>query len=268
MNTKTRKRGGGARLREALQALAGSLFALALVGSADSRAAETPADPSDSVSLYLEEPATEADVLRNLEMERGKSRLVRTAYAVKRVSVGDPAILEVVVINTREFQLVAKAVGATNVLVWDQAGRPKASIEVSVGSAYVHLERELQRILGNENIHVESAGKGVVLKGNVPDALAVEQAVTVARSFLGDAEGAGVVKLLAVVVDQQVMLKVVLAKMARQVGREFGTNWNALIEWGGDNSFSVSNFIDGITRLDGGCDIVLSDAINLAVQIS
>ncbi len=267
MNTKTRKRDGGARLREALQATAGSLLALALVGSADARAAEAPAELSDSVSLYLAEPATEADILRHLEMERGKSRLVRTAYPVKRVSVGDPEILEVVVINTREFQLVAKSVGATNVLVWDQGGRPKASIEVSVGSAYVHLERELQRILENGDIQVESAGNGVVLKGNVPDALAVEQAMTVARSFLGDGEGARVVNLLEVGANQQVMLKVVLAEMARQVGREFGTNWNALIEWN-DNSVSISNFIDGLTNLDEGGDIVLSDAVNLAAQIT
>ncbi len=269
MNTKTRKGDGGARLREALQGLAGSLLALALVGGTDARAAETAAEPSDSVSLYLDEPATEGDILRHLEMERGKSRFVRTAYPVKRVSVGDPEILEVVVINTREFQLVAKAIGATNVLVWDQGGRPKASIEVSVGSAYVHLERELQRILGNENIQVESAGNGVVLKGNVPDALAVEQAVTVARTFLADGEGVRVVNLLEVGANQQVMLKVVLAEMARQVGREFGTNWNALIEWGGDNSLSISNFVDGLTSIDGETgDIVLSDAINLAAQIS
>jgi pilus assembly protein CpaC len=267
MSTKTRMRDARARLREALPTLAGIALALALLGTHQARAAETSTEATDSVSLYLTEPSNEADMLRNLEIERGKSRLVRTAYPVKRVSVGDPDTLDVVVINPREFQLVAKKIGSTNVLVWDQSGRPKASIEVSVGSAYAGLERELRRILDNDNIQVESAGEGVVLKGNVPDALAVEQAVTVARTFLGDKEGGRVVNLLEVGANQQVMLKVVLAEMARSVGREFGTNWNALINWH-NNSVGISNFIDGLTSLDQNGNIGLSDAINLAAQIT
>jgi pilus assembly protein CpaC len=268
MKNKTRMRDRRAQ-PEAFRGLAATALALTLVGAGVARAADpAPVLSADGPSLTLEEPASEADILRTLEMERGKSRFVRTAYPVKRVSVGDPDILEVVVINTREFQLVAKNVGATNVLVWDQAGRPKAAIDVSVGTAYVHLERELQRILGNDKIQVESAGQGVVLKGNAPDALAAEHAITVARSFLGNGEGAAqVVNLLEIGGNQQVMLKVVLAEMAREIGREFGTNWNALIQWG-NNSVNVSNFIDGLTSLDDNGDILLSDAINLAAQIT
>ena len=189
MKNQTRMRDRATKQREALQGLAAIVLALTLVGAEEARAAEAASPVStDGPSIILEEPASNADILRYLEMERGKSRFVRTAYAVKRVSVGDPEIVEVVVINTREFQLVAKNIGSTNVLVWDQSGRPKASIEVSVGTAYVHLERELQRILGNDAIQVESAGRSVVLKGSAPDALAAEHAMTLARAFMGQGD--------------------------------------------------------------------------------
>ena len=69
------------------------------------------------------------ELLRTLEIERGKSVFVRTDYDVKRVSVGDSALVDVVVLNPRELQFVAKATGSTNVLIWDTRGRPQASIE-------------------------------------------------------------------------------------------------------------------------------------------
>jgi pilus assembly protein CpaC len=219
------------------------------------------------VTIRLEKPASEDEILRHVEIERGTSRFVSTSYPVKRVSVGDPEILEVAILNPREFQLVAKSLGSTNVLVWDRSGRPMAAIDVLVGSPYSNLERQLQRLLENKNIFVEGAGEGVALKGTVSSALAVEQALDVTRIFMGDADGARVVNLLQVGGNQQVMLKIVVAEMARSVSRQFGTNWNALIEFG-NNTISISNFIDGLTGVGDDGGVVLSDAVNLAAQIT
>jgi pilus assembly protein CpaC len=241
-----------------------AMAALSLVGIV---AGPAWAAPAPEVVLQLEEPETEGDMVRIVEIERGTSRFVSTSYKVKRVSVGDPEILEVVVLNPSELQFVAKSAGSTNVLVWDRSGRPKAAIEVFVTSPYATLERQLRLILGNEDLQVMAAGEGVALKGSVSSALAVEQALEVTRIFLGEKGGDKVVNLLEVGGNQQVMLKIVVAEMARTVSREFGTNWNALIEWG-NNSVGISNFIDGLTGVGADGGIVLSDAVNLAASIA
>ena len=99
--------------------------------------------------IQLRRPFDNRDLLRQLELERGKSLSVATEYAVKRVSVGDPEILDVVVLSPRELQFVAKAVGVTNVLLWGTGNRPQVVIDVHVGTAYTQVVSALRRIVGD-----------------------------------------------------------------------------------------------------------------------
>jgi Flp pilus assembly secretin CpaC len=232
-------------------------FVLAiLLGLVDSARAETIDEfaemlrPSPATAAVHLEPAAEAeDLMRTLEIARGKSVFVRTGYDVKRVSVGNPELLDVVVLGTRELQFVAKATGSTNVLVWDTRGQPQASIDVQIGTPETYLERELQRILHNENLHVESARSTTILRGSVPSALALEQALMVARAFVAGDENAQVVNLLEVGGNQQIMLKVVIAEMSRTLRREFGMNFNALID-AGSGQISLAGLLGGLTSLE------------------
>ncbi|HEY5658574.1 MAG TPA: type II and III secretion system protein family protein [Myxococcota bacterium] len=238
------------------------------------RAGAVPVTPEtlipslDRATLELDVPRAEEDVLRQLEMETGKSVFVRTTYSAKRVSVGNPDVLDVVALTTTEFQLVAKSVGTTNLLIWDQQGRPQAAIDIHVGAPHSRLQSELRRILDSNDISVESAGNGIVLKGSVPDAVAMEQSLAVARAVLSDegSEAKTIVNLMTVRGQQQVMLEVVIAEMSRTVRREFGTNLNALIE-SGNQSFEVFGFLQGLTSPGEGV-LQVSDMVNLAGNFS
>jgi pilus assembly protein CpaC len=220
-----------------------------------------------TAAVFLEPADATGDMLRTLEIARGKSVYVKTGYNVKRVSVGDPALLDVVVLSPRELQFVAKATGTTNVLVWDTKGNPQASIEVEVGTPESYLQRALGRILGHPGIRVESAGSATVLTGTAPSALAVEQAVTVAEAFVGEDSDTEIVNLLHVAGNQQVMLKVVIAEVSRNITREMGVNFNALIDAGG-GQIGLTGLIGGLTAPDGEGGILLSEAINLAAGFS
>jgi pilus assembly protein CpaC len=215
-------------------------------------------------TLELDEPMAEEDVLQQLEIEVGKSVFVRTTYRAKRVSVGNADVLDVVVLNPNEFQLVAKSVGTTNLLIWDLQGRPQAAIDIHVGAPHSRLQSELRRILDSDDIVVDSAGNGIVLKGSVPDAIAMESSLAVARAVLSEEgrEAKKIVNLLSVRGQQQVMLKVVIAEMSRTVRREFGTNFNALIE-SGNQTYQVFGFLQGLTSAGDGV-IEVSDMVNLA----
>src|SRR5262245_58063735 len=204
------------------------------------------AAPGDAV-VHLDPAGGANDVLRQLAMERGKSTFIKAGYSVKRVSVGNPAVLDVVVLNSTELQLVAKAVGTTNVLVWDPSGKLQAAIDVHVSSAQSQLQAELRRILEVEDVTVESTGHATVLKGSVPSAVKLEQALEVSKAYLGSAESEGkIVNLLQVGGNQEVMLKVVVAEMSRSLSREFGVNFNALIE-AGSGKINVASFLQGLS---------------------
>jgi len=186
--------------------------------------------------------ADEGSVLRRLELEIGKSLYVQTDYAVKRVSVGNPEILDVVVLSPRELQLVPLEVGGTNLLLWSSRGRPEAALDIQVGTQHRHIQSELRRIFDSEDITVEGTPDGVILRGTVWSAVAMEQALAVAGSFLGEDGALRVVNLLRARGNQQVLLEVIIAEMSKTVARDFGMDFNALIESGG-NQYSISSLI-------------------------
>jgi pilus assembly protein CpaC len=202
-----------------------------------------------AISVALTRSAGEADMLRELEMEVGKSLAVRTDYRVKRVSVGDPRIADVVVLGPRELQFVAKGLGATNVLLWDAEGHLQVLIDVHVGRPYSNIASKLRDVLESEQIDLESVGDSVVLRGNVSDAGAMDRALAVTRAFLTEKQGERLINMLEVGGGQQVMLEVVIAEMSRTLTRSLGTNFHAVIGSDG-KTFEFFNFLGNLTSID------------------
>ncbi len=261
-----------ARAGQVAAALLGALMLLA--GAPDARA-------MDGSVLQLSAAASAEDAVRQVRMERNKSKFIKTDYRVKRVSVGDPSIVDVLVLSPREIQLVPKAIGATNVVLWDPQGQPQAALEISVGSTFSHVEADLRRVLGSPDIRVDSAGNSVVLTGSVSSTLAAEQALTITRAVVNAGSGKGrnkkkqdteVINLLEIGGGQQVMIEVTLAEMSRSLRREIGTNIAGLI--GDDVQFF--SFVDTLLtpnafEFGGGVNtsgIDLADAVNLFGQFS
>jgi pilus assembly protein CpaC len=228
----------------------------------------------------LPDALTAEDVVRSLEMERGRALVLVAEYRIKRVATGDPDVVDFVILSPREIQLVAKSVGSTNVLVWDSRGMLQASIDVQVGAVQARLVRELQRVLGTTEISVDMAGEAIVLRGTVPSLQASEQAELVARAFFTTADGGEnihdsdsalpVLNLLTVGGDHQVMIEVRIAEMSRDVRRNLGVNFSTSF-MSGDNAMRLFSVIDNLTAVDDlfGVDeaMILTERINLFGRI-
>jgi pilus assembly protein CpaC len=258
MRLKSKAYGAHCARRRHLGILLATLGVLAL--AAPGWSVEQLEPSAGRATIHLDDPGNHEDVLRELRLERGKSAYLRTEYQVKRVSVGDPAVVDVLVLSPRELQLVGKSIGTTNVLLWDSKGMPKAAIDVSVGTPHSHLESELRRVLGNDGIAVDSAGESVVLKGTVGSPIDVEHALMVARAFMAEKKESNIINLLEVGGDQQVMIEVVIAEMSRVLRRRMGSNFMVT----GDNGdFQIFNFINGLAAIDPSGLVGISDQVTL-----
>lgn len=246
----------------AIAALAGLFLASLAHARANEPRPLTLIPTANRAEVLLTIPESEEDAVRQIELETGKSIFIRTTYDVKRVSVGNPDVLDVVALGKTEIQLVAKDIGTTNLLIWDQRGRPQAAIDIHVGAPHSKLESELRRILGSSDIRVDSAGNGIVLSGSVPTAIAMEHALSIARAVLSDEgrEAKKVVNLLEVRGHHQVMLEVVIAEMSRTVRREFGVNFNALFSNG---DVQIIGLLQGLTSPTSGGGTGFAEMINL-----
>ena len=101
-----------------------------------------------TAAVFLAPADSASDMVSALEIARGKSVYVKTGYNVKRVSVGNPELLDVVVLSPRELQFVAKAMGSTNVLVWDSQGNPQAGGQRQEGQRQFHCSTTSCRMGG------------------------------------------------------------------------------------------------------------------------
>src|SRR5262245_33541529 len=196
-------------------------------------------------TFELSPPATAEETVRSLTLEKGKSAIVRTAYGVTRVSVGDPKVADVIVLHTQEIQIVAKETGSTNVVLWGGAGGIQAAINLHVGSAFSSIESAIHRVIEVGDVHVDTAGNAVVLTGSVPDAATVERVMSVARAHFPEKAEGDIVNLLTVGGNQQVMIEVTVSEINRTKNRAIATNWYARLS---HNHKELFQRIDGLTR--------------------
>ena len=112
-------------------------------------------------TIELSPPATAEETVSSLTLEKGKSVIVRTAYGVTRVSVGDPKIADVIVLHTQEIQIVAKETGSTNVVLWGGGGGIQAAIDLHVGTRLlVDRERDPPRDRGGRRARRHRGERG------------------------------------------------------------------------------------------------------------
>jgi pilus assembly protein CpaC len=248
--------------------IAAALCAVAGAALAVENAPRTLVPSGSRGMIQLESASTTEDVVRLLDMEKGKSVIVRTDYSVTRVSVGDPRVADVVVLRTQEIQIVAKEVGTTNVVLWGGGGEIEAAIDLHVGHAFSSIESEIRRVIEVGDVRVSAAGASVVLTGSVPDAVSVERAVNIARAYFPEKGEGGIINLLDVGGNQQVMIEVTVSEVNRDLRKEIGTNFAASIINDGDQVFEVFNLIDRLAAPEvidpvGPEVIEFADTVNL-----
>jgi pilus assembly protein CpaC len=180
----------------------------------------------------------------------GKSLVIDTPVAVKRVSLANPEIADTVVISPRQIYLTGKAVGTTNLTLWGADDRVFSVFDVAVSADLSLLKEKLQEILPRENIKVIAAHDSITLSGEVSSTENLSQALAITEAFAPKK----VVNLTQVAGVHQVMLEVRVAEMSRSLARRLGINFGAVTDSGG---FGVS-LLNNLTAVVRSSDAVLS----------
>jgi pilus assembly protein CpaC len=231
-------------------------------------AAPTVAERADSGPRCTGEAARPG----NMTLQLGKSNLMRMPEAVLHRSIGNPSVLQAMLVAPDTLYLLGVDVGSTNMIIQGKSGACSV-VDIVVAMDLGGLQASLAGVLPEEkNIRVSSAADSVVLSGSVSDAAAAARAVELATAFVhkplqsllrkGDdagtpaiaggngvntstAPGLRVVNLLAVSAPQQVMLEVKIAEVSKTLLErlEAGTTWR--FTSGSWAATLLSNFLTG-----------------------
>jgi pilus assembly protein CpaC len=153
-----------------------------------------------------------------MSLSVGKSKVYKIKANVTRVSIGDPLIADVMVVNKHEIYLLGKKSGATNVILWYEDGQT-ITIDLSIGADTEGLQLLFSQILKNEtDIKITPAGDSLVLTGKVSDAMTVQQSIKLAEEF----SSKKVINMLSTNDLPQVLIEVKIAEIDKTVADNLG----------------------------------------------
>jgi pilus assembly protein CpaC len=241
-------------------------------GAAPARAQETRDQPAMGCSGEAARPAT-------LSLNMGKSTMLRLPERVVNRSVGNPAIVQAMLVSPDTLYIAGVDVGSTNMIVQGKSGLCSV-VDIVVAMDPAVLQATLAAAMPEEkDIRVMAAADSLVLTGTVSDVGAMARAVELASAYVrrplrqlpsaakgnetdgviplannnasgANASGAStrIVNLLNVSAPQQVQLEVKVAEVSKTLLERLETNAAFSFGSGSWTTVLASNFLTGKAR--------------------
>jgi pilus assembly protein CpaC len=174
--------------------------------------------------------ATALAKTRFLALGIGKSAVIDLPRDSKDVLVGDPKIADAVIRSPQRAYIIGAAVGQTNVVFFDAAGEQIAAYDIAVKRDLNGVRAALRQTLPNAGIQIEGIGDGVMLTGSVSSPIEAQQAGDLAARLVGNKDK--VVNSIVVRGRDQVMLKVNVSEVRRDIIKQMGIDLSASMNYG------------------------------------
>jgi pilus assembly protein CpaC len=195
---------------------------------------------------HAQEPAAgalEQRDIQKLELTAGKSKVLDLAVAIKRASLANPEVADTVVLSPTQIYLTGKAIGVTNLTLWNENGKVSGMYDVVVVPDLSRLKENLHKVLPEEQgLRVTASSDRITLSGTASSATNLTRAVEIAEAYAPKK----VINSMQVGGVQQIMLEVRVAEMNRELVRRLGINLAAVAS----NAFGVSA-LGNLTSLFG-----------------
>ena len=168
---------------------------------------------------------------RFLSLGVGKAVVIDLPRDIKDVLVADPKIANAVIRSSQLAYIIGgDRPGQTNIVFFDSAGQQIAAYDIAVKRDLNGVRAALKQLLPNADIQIDGIGDGVVLTGSVASPIEAQQAADLAGRLVGGSEK--LVNSITVRGRDQVMLKVTVAEVTRQIIKQLGIDLSANLAYG------------------------------------
>jgi pilus assembly protein CpaC len=185
----------------------------------------------------------------------GRSVVLTSTSPLRRIYVGNPAVLQTYTSGTSEIVLTAKTPGVSSMVLWDEAGGHRL-YTVSADLDPEALRASFDAAFPGSSIHIETGEGKVFLTGSVATDAASEAALKMASLYAKD-----VVNSLVIVPvhGKQVQLKLRIVEVDRTRLDQLGINIFA----GGRTALGASTQQFSTTATGSGSSLSVSDPLNI-----
>lgn len=206
-----------------------------LVASLLASAALVSAPAPATAQMVADQSLTPAIVVA-----KDKSAAFHLQYAVSQIVVAQPDTLQLVATTDHSFYVRGKALGVTNLLIYDKNHRLAQVVDVRVGYDTDSLRADLASALPDQSITASNFAGGILLSGDTKTMAQAQRAEAIAERYAPKA----VTSEIKVATAEQVMVEVRVLEVNRTALRDVGFNLSA------QNQHGTFNFSSG-TGLNG-----------------
>ena len=162
-----------------------------------------------------------------------KSQTLRVERAIGKAVIGNDEIADVLPVSLSSIYILGKAVGSTNLSLFDKKGALIAVVDIVVAPDTQGLKRKLAEMLPTELVGVTAANDSVILDGKISTPAAAERIAAIAETYAPKK----VLNMMSIATATQIMLEVRFAEMSRGTVKQLG--------------ISNVNFGNGVTNTTG-----------------
>lgn len=166
---------------------------------------------------------------RLLNITLGKGDVIDVPGDIADVLLANPAIADVVALQSRKLYIVGSQLGNTNLTLLDQTGSVMAQYDIHVKIDERSIQDYLKQLYPDEKVKVKALNGQIILTGTVSNPATASKISQVVAAYMGEAVGRRrgavddmIVNLLQVTGEQQVMLKVKVFEASKTLLRELG----------------------------------------------
>jgi pilus assembly protein CpaC len=167
---------------------------------------------------------------KRFEVMAGKSLTLVSTAIIKRASVVNSEVADVLVISSNQIYVTGKTPGTTSLSFWGVDDKVFAVANLEVTTDLSRLKDVIAQLLPEEKgIKISSVHNAIAITGTVSSASALSQIVDIAQPY----SSGKVVNLAEVSGVQQVMVEVRVAEISHTNLKKLGINWTYLARNGG-----------------------------------
>ncbi len=213
--------------------LFGALVAVVLppapAAIAQSEAMAYAAGPAGANTIHVDLSAAGGGS-QSLSLPVGKSAVVDLPVDARDVIVSQPLVADAVLRSPRRIFIMGLKAGTTDAVFFDASGRRILALSVRVDQDTSAIAQTINRILPRATVRVDAMNDSVILSGQVANLGDADKAVQIAKAAVAtqDPSGSRVLNMLSIAGKDQVMLKVRVVEMQRNVIKQLGFNLNAV----------------------------------------
>lgn len=191
-----------------------------------------------------------APLANAMELMAGTGKFIPLNKPAKAVFVANSEIVDVSAEFANMLYVYGLKQGSTTLHVLDAEGKIAYTETITVSMNTAVVMDAIKQVLPTANIKAEFVGGRLVLKGMVKNASDAEVALRIAQGFAGSDSGgplgsssgsdSGIINMMTTTAENQVMLRVRVAEVNRDITQAFGVQWNL---YGNDgNTFRTGLF--------------------------